>query len=417
MKRLLWPLLAAAVAGCDPYRPPVIESFYADNANPAVGATVQLIFTVHDASILSIIPAPGEVTGSPVTVRPTGPTTYTLRAGNDAGWSSKDVTVNARVPAGARVVQFSVVPSQAAPGVDRTLTWNIANTQNVQLTGPGLDTRVGLSGQMTVTPTVTSTWTINATSAPGFDPLTARAVARVLPPTSISSFIATPSAILQGETSTLSWDGSAFGWTLTAGGTTTEMGVAKQLVVRPAASTTYSLTGLGPGGVAGPQTVTVQVTPRPGTTLQYTPPPSGSEKLRLIADACSAPCPNLTLRLVAAVAVSLRGVAIDVPMDSSKTTLDPSTFSSSFDAGKAVIGTGPLKETLVLGAALQGNAGTPAADRALGAGDEVSHFVLALQPAGGQGVIFDGGSAFSSWIQSASGRAPGGIAVGKLEAK
>jgi len=32
-------------------------------------------------------------------------------------------------------------------------------------------------------------------------------------------------------------------------------------------------------------------------------------------------------------------------------------------------------------------------------------------------VVFDGGSAFKSYIQSASGRTPGGIAVGKLEAK
>jgi hypothetical protein len=42
---------------------------------------------------------------------------------------------------------------------------------------------------------------------------------------------------------------------------------------------------------------------------------------------------------------------------------------------------------------------------------------VALQSAGGQGVVFDGAQAFRSFIQSASGRTPGGIAVGKLEAK
>ena len=76
-----------------------------------------------------------------------------------------------------------------------------------------------------------------------------------------------------------------------------------------------------------------------------------------------------------------------------------------------------IRDTLVLGTALKGTSGAPAADKPLATGEELSHFVLALQSAGGQGVIFDGSSAFKSYIQSASGRTPGGIAVGKLEAK
>jgi hypothetical protein len=202
-----------------------------------------------------------------------------------------------------------------------------------------------------------------------------------------------------------------------AAGATSNLGGAKLLVVRPAATTTYALTGNGPGGVAGPQELTVTVTPRAGTGLVYTPPPAGSERLRLVADACPAPCKTITLRLVAAAPVALRGVAIDLPLDPSKVSLDPLTFSSALDAGKAVLGSGPLMGELVLGAAKKGTGTAPAADTSLLGGAELAHFSVALQSLGGQGVVFDGAQAFKSFIQSASGRTPGGIAVGKLEAK
>ena len=80
-------------------------------------------------------------------------------------------------------------------------------------------------------------------------------------------------------------------------------------------------------------------------------------------------------------------------------------------------GNGPLRDTLVLGAARAGTGSGPAADLAFVAGDEVAHFVLALQTQGGQGPVFDGATAFKAFIQSASGRTPGGIAVGRLEAQ
>ena len=417
MKRLLWPLIAAAVAGCDPYAPPVIERFSVDNANPVIGTDIHLIFEVHDASIISIIPEPGEVVDSPVTVKAHGPTTYTLRAGNNAGWSSKDVTINAHVLAGAKVQKFQVLPSQGSPGIARTITWDVKDSVTLQLTGPGLDSKVAPSGSIEVKPATTTTYTLTGTSTEGFAPITARTVARVLSPAVITSFQATPGAILQGEASLLTWAGTAPIWEMTINGMTRNLGMAQSLLVRPAATTTYRLLGIAATGTAGPQDVTVQVTPRAGTTLQYTDPPAGSEKLRLVADACAAPCTSLTLRLRAAAAVSLRGVAINLPVDSTKATIDPASSAEPNVAGKAVIGKGPLKDTLVLGAALQSSAGTPAADRALAAGAELSHFVLALQSAGGQGVVFDGSTAFQSWIQNASGRAPGGIAVGRLEAK
>jgi len=417
MKRLL--LAALLVAGCEPYFKPHIDSFTVDDANPPAGKVVHLSYSVRGADIVSIVPEPGEVTGSPVAVTPRGTTIYTLRAANPIGESKQDVMVTLQTDAAASITSFRLTPSQAPAGAQRTLTWNIKNGVSMILIGGDLGTvPIHSVGGLTVAPLVTTTYTLIATSGRAFTPpqVQGMAVARVVEPTAIAWFTATPPAILQGDAVTLRWDGSALSWSIAAGPTTTNLGVARLLLVRPAATTTYSLTGSGPGGAAGQQ-LTVTVTPRAGTKLVYTPPPSGSERLRLVADACPAPCTTITLRLLAAAPVGLRGVAIDLPLDASKVSLDPLTFSSALDAGKAVLGTGPLAGQLVLGAVKKGTGAAPAADKSLMGGEELAHFSVALQSLGGQGVVFDGAQAFTSFIQSASGRTPGGIAVGKLEAK
>lgn len=417
MKRLLWPFLIAA-AGCGRSAPPVIESFTVDDVNPQYGGGFTLRFVVHDAAIISITPGPGKVTRSPVLVRPYGPTVYTLSAGNAAGWVSRDLQVKAPVVPATNVVRFSVVPAQAPAGTLRTLTWTVRDNATQTLSGEGMDQiPVPASGQMIVAPTSTTTYTLVATSLQGLNPGTARAVARVVSLPAITSFTASSAAILQGEPVTLSWTGTALGWSISANGAVTNLGAAASLVVRPSSTTTYTLTGSGPGGTAGPQTLTITVTPRPGTTLSYTPPGAVGQAFTLLADPCAVPCTALTLRLVAALPASLRGVAIDLPLDPTKVSLNPATFASALDAGAAVLGSGRLQNMLVLGAARKGAGGTPAPDLALAAGAELAHFVLALQSSGGQGIVFDGSSAFESFIQSASGRTPGGIAVGRLEAK
>jgi hypothetical protein len=421
-------LVAIALASCGGQNPPTVDAFTVDNANPQAGTEVHLSYVVRGATSISILPAPGAVTSSPVTVLPIGPTVYTLNATNSGGTTSRQLTVNAQRASPASIVQFSLVPSQAPAGTQRVLSWKISHGSGVTLQGGGLGTKtITTETQISDAPLATATYTLSATSLTGVYPasVTARAVARVVPAASISFFTATTptTPLLQGDAATLTWDGTALGWAVTASGITTNLGVKKSLVVRPSTTTTYSLTGTGPGGAAGPQQLTVTVTPRAGTTLTYTPPVVTTEKLKLVAT-CSTtpPCTAMTLQLVAAVPVALRGVVIDLPLDLTKISLDPATFAAPFvtdanPAAKAVLGTGPLKNTLVLGAALKGSGTAPAADRSLAAAAEVLHFSVALQQSGGQGIVFDGATAFVSFIQSASGRTPGGIAVGRLEAK
>ena len=420
MRRPLFLLAVVLGWGCESYLPPHIDSFTVDDPNPPPGAAVHLHWVVRDAAIISIVPEPGEVTSSPVTVQPREPTTYTLRATNLTGAVSKEVTVNAKTSGAASILEFSVAPSQAPAGTARTLKWKTHNGVRVVIEG-GSSGRVAVKdeGERSDAPGETAVYSLFATSSVGFTPgqVSARAVARVVDPAVITSFTATPGAILQGDAVTLRWDGSALGWSVAANGAITNLGPARSLLVRPPVTTTYALTGTGPGGIAGPRQLSVTVTPRAATTLAYAPPLPGSEKLRLVADACAAPCSTLTLRLLAAAPAALRGISLDLPFDSTKVSLDPATFGSALDTGKAVLGTGPLRDTLVVGAALKGTGTAPAADQSLTAGAEILHFAVALQPLGGQGIVFDGAKVFASFIQSASGRNPGGIAVGRLEAK
>ncbi len=188
MRRLLVAALCAAAA-CGRSLP-VIESFEVDTDHPPGGGQVRLTFSVRDAALIRIVPEPGEVMASPVVVTPYGATTYTLRASNDAGSVTRDLLVQPP-KIGSADVRFSVLPSQALPGTARTVSWSIRSGGAVTLSGGGIaPAPVASSGQMTVTPTAT---TVSTLSEPGFDGPLARAVARVVQPTAISSFAASPS--------------------------------------------------------------------------------------------------------------------------------------------------------------------------------------------------------------------------------
>src|SRR5205807_10263792 len=93
--------------------------------------------------------------------------------------------------------------------------------------------------------------------------------------------------------------------------------------------------------------------------------PTASATLKLVVtDACPNPCTSMIFRLVPATTVSLRGVALNIPLDAARVSLGgPATFGTfvtgTTPAAKIVIGTGPLKNTLVLGAALKGSGTAP----------------------------------------------------------
>jgi hypothetical protein len=421
VKKLI--LVALLLAACSKKSAPVIQSFTADKSEITAGDSVTFTFAVGGATRITLLPAPGVVTASPVTVAPTGTTTYTLRAENDVGAVSQDLLVTVKPPVTpARIASFNALPSQVAAGKQVTLSWSVTNAASIKISDGSANppTDVSSATSTVVTPTATTTYTLTVTALPGTTPatVTATAVARVAAPATINSFTASSSAINQGDTITLSWDGTATSWSLSDGTTTTNYGPLKTATFEPAPpSVTYTLTATGLGGNAT-ATRSITVTPQPGTKLVYTAPTVASQALQLVADPCGA-CTSIILRLVATGTLSLRGVALDLPLDAAKVSLDPATFAAPFVTGAnpaamAVLGNGPLKNTLVLGAGLKGNGTAVAGDVSA---TEVAHFTLALVPAGGKGVVFDGATlasnpAFKAVIRSAGTAA--GIAVGKL---
>lgn len=422
MKKLALLLLAAACSKTAATKPPVIASFTVDNANPQQGDSVTFSWSVTDATSLVLFPEPGAVTGASIVVQPTVDGQFTLGATNAAGTAQATVTLKFAPTPPVTISRFSAVPAQGAPGTVVTLSWTVSAAVSATLSdGSGAAPIDALAvSSLMVHPTATTVYTLTAQAKAGHTPAsaTAKAVARVAPATKISSFTATPSAILQGDAVTLSWSGNASSWSVTDGTTTTQLGPLRSLVVRPASTTTYTLHASGPGG-SDSKTAPVTVTAQAGQTLAYTEPAPDSRPLKLTAaggPGCSGT--SCTLLLVAQAATSLRGVALDLPIDATKVSLSASSTSlgAPTPAFKAALGSGPLLGTLVVGAALEGSGTAPAADQSFLAGAEVARFTLTLVPAGGRGPVFDGAAmGIASWLQS-SARSANVIAVGKLNA-
>jgi hypothetical protein len=407
---------------------PVIQSFTADKTTVYSGDTVQLSFAVAGATRVSITPLPGVVTSSPVAVTPTVNVTYTLHAQNGDGEVTQNILISVLPrPNAPTLNSFEALPSQVRPGNPVTLSWSTTLAQSVQLSdgSSAAPADVVASGTKTVAPLATTVYTLTVTGPPGSLPaqLTAKAVARVAAVPHIASFTASPPGVVnQGTAVTLSWTGIASRWSLSDGTTTTALGPAMSAVVRPVnpGTITYTLTASGVGGT-DTKALTINVAYMPGTKLVYTAPTNlTGMQLMLVADPCGS-CTSITLKLMPVGAPTLRGVALNIPLDSSKVSINPnaaivntSIFTDSPPAAKAVVGSGPLKDTLVIGVAKKGNGSAAAADFTVTGTTEVARMVLTLNNTGGKGIVFDGGKVVSA-VQSAAGRALGVVAVGKLE--
>jgi hypothetical protein len=420
VKRVL--LLAFAIAACSRAPPPVIDSFTVDQPNPDVGAAVTFSYAVRGASTIRIDPAPGVVHASPVIVVPPAAGTFTLRATNGDGVEvTSDIAITLRPLLAIDVAD--AIPGQVTPGTDVNLTWSTTSAQRATLTdgATGRVSDVPVSGSTIVHPSATTIYTLTAYNKDGRQPasVTAKIAARVGVPPSVNNFAVDKPSIVQGDSATLSWQGNAVSYSVSDGTTTFNVGPRRSLVVRPASTSTYTLKAVGPGGTSTAGPVTVTVTSNPATALVYTPPAAAPLQV-IAASACTAPCTDLTFHIQASSAVRLRGLALNIPLDTTKVSFVGFVAVLSGAVSKATMGSGLLQDTMVIGVALEGTGTAPAPDATLNPGDEVGNFTLRRLPAGGVGNVFDGASppvGYKALIQSAAGRTAGAVAVGKLDAQ
>ena len=157
---------------------PIITQFTATPPEIRLGETTDLCWTMENVVQASITNTPTgtvQLTGSDLVsgciagTSPQGTTTYTLTASNDGGEIvSASVTVLVR-PALPRIVEFTATPSEIGIGESSLLTWATENADTLTLTNSngGILPTSGANGSLSVTPAVTTTYTLTATNGAG----------------------------------------------------------------------------------------------------------------------------------------------------------------------------------------------------------------------------------------------------------
>ena len=185
---------------------------------------------------------------------------FKLTVTDSGGLSSSATTrVTSGTAASALIVRFDATPSSITAGQSSQLTWVVQGASSVSINnGVG---NVAATGSTTVTPSVTTTYTLTAVGPSGNVTATAMVTVGpvvVVPGTpQIIRFEGSPLSIQPGQQSTLSWT--------TSGATTVSIsGVGSvtlngSTTVSPAQTTTYTLSATSSDGktVTAPVTITV----------------------------------------------------------------------------------------------------------------------------------------------------------------
>ena len=271
---------------------PQVTQFTANPTSLTAGQATTLTWTTTNATSITITATAGsstrtvttssQATGS-VTDSPTQTTTYTAVATGAGGNSApQTATVQVGQAAAPQVTQFTATPTSITTGQPTVLSWMTTNATSITITAAaGTSTRTvttssQATGSISDSPTQTTTYTAVATGAGGKStPATATVQVSPVTPPQITQFTANPTTVSAGQTTTLTWaTTNATSVTITPPPSTSDDSGPLQTsgsVVTPVNSTTtFSLTATGPGGTAGPDTVTVTVP----ITLTFTASPT-----------------------------------------------------------------------------------------------------------------------------------------------
>jgi hypothetical protein len=234
---------------------PVINSFAAEPESVTAGGSSILSWDVSGADIVDIDQEIGTVnsTGTYM-VSPTTTTTYTLTASNKAG----SVTATVQVTAPPVINSFTADPTSITSGEGSTLSWDVSGTTEITI-DPGIGNVAALTGTRTVSPTVTTNYTLTASNEAGHrtDTVQVTVSAPSPPPLpEINSFTADPTSVPPGGSSTLSWSVSGAD-EVTIDHGIESVGLTGTRTVSPTTTTTYTLTA---SNEAGDSTATVEVT-------------------------------------------------------------------------------------------------------------------------------------------------------------
>jgi hypothetical protein len=234
---------------------PPTASITADKTNVSAGATVTL--TVHLTGGTGVLtasvgsPPTGAVTdGATFTVTPNASTLYTLTVTNTAGTAaSSSVLVNVGATPS---VSLTANPTTIAPGQSAVLTANASAAVSATI-DPGSISVIpnGSNRNSTVSPTVTTTYTLTAVNSAGLAVSTTATV--TVTPAAATSLTATASTVNAGATPQLTPVFGGFGATAT-------ISLSTNPAARPCGSTIVSGTAVTCTAVSATTTYMLTVT-------------------------------------------------------------------------------------------------------------------------------------------------------------
>jgi PKD repeat protein len=231
-------------------------SFSASPGNISAGQSSTLIWNTTNATSVTIDNGVGSkpVSGS-ATVSPGATTTYTLTATGPGGTLTSQATVTV---SNRPSITFVASPASIVVGSSSTLTWLVSNSTSVTIDN-GIGAQ-GPNGSTSVTPGLTTTYTLTATGPGGTSTASATVTVVDLPRI---NFSVTPSVISAGGSATLSWAVSSVDFVTIDQGVGTVFAIGTKSV-SPTHTTVYTLTASNiVGTVSATVTVTVGTPPPP----------------------------------------------------------------------------------------------------------------------------------------------------------
>jgi|GEM_PF-330433 len=238
-------------------------------ANPGIipaGGSTTLSWNSNSTDTLSIEPGIGVVANSgSMTVSPATTTTYTATATGPGGATITRTLVQVVHP--KPTLSLAVAPAMVTAGEPATLSWTSTNADAVTLDhGLGIQ---GPQGSITITPNETTLYTATA-KGPGGTVSRNIAVQVQYPPPTVD-FTASPSAVKQGQNTTLSWNTENARTVVIKPGIGT-VNTNGSVTVAPTVDTTYIITV---AGVAETVTKSVFVAVYPELSLAVDTPING----------------------------------------------------------------------------------------------------------------------------------------------
>ena len=265
-----------------PSTSPVINSFITSRSRIDPGQTATLTWRTTNATSVTISGISGGFSydGS-TTVRPSRTTTYTLTATRSGRSVTRRVTVTVSGTGTSTgiVNRFTANPTTIAEGNSAVLEWMTTGAKTLAITGGSepVDASDKPAGNAVVMPTTTTTYTLTATGESGTPPVVRTVTITVIPQAIVHSFGFTETseapndAIYEGEAATLAWTTSHATSIIIDNGVSVSA-TSGTVTVRPAQTTTYTLTAVWVGGVVqATNTVTINVVERP--TINFTADP------------------------------------------------------------------------------------------------------------------------------------------------